>query len=892
MDGLAVATDREILDQGGTILAAGHRLARHLRYRHDQRQAAAGARAWPTADVMPLDAWLRRAWEALVLAGHPLGSQRLLADEESRFLWHELITADDPGRTDVAAVVPLVASAWQLCAAWGIAPAAVAAAADTDDARLFARWAREYAGLLGARGWLDLPGLLNRLGGAPLEPALVGLDQARPVGFAGFVAWTPAQRNLASRLGEAGLRVRVIAGGSPRGTLHRVDARDPDEELAAAFAWAAARSDGDGPPPAIVVPDLARQAARVRRIGLDVLAPGWRLRPPPVPPLALAVGRQLADYPPVALALDLLEFLGGGVPFETASRLLRSPFIAGLARDDDGRARAELDLRGLPLDRVTAPDLLPLLHRHAPATASRWESAVAAVARARAGRQSPGAWARDMADWLATAGWPGDRPPGSEEFQVLEAWQHLLEAFAGAAEVTGDLSLPAALAFLRRLARDRPFEPEAAAGAIPVLSLREAEGEAFSALWVTGLTADLWPPPPRPNALVPLVLQLAAGIPAASVPAHAALMERRFQGLLADAREIVVSWPAEREEAATLPSPWLPSLDARPLAGPAPHLHADRDLVAASGQAETVPADPPPPLAPGERVAGGVRLLDTQSACPARAFVEFRLGGRLLEPPARPLDPATRGSIAHRILERLYGGPAGSRGLAAFAPDALRAAFDPVATEAFARYCRSPDAYAEALCELERERLWRLVLTLRELEVAREPFTVQTEVTRAIDVGPLPLRVRFDRVDLLAGGARVVIDYKTGGRPVQPYGKARPPACQLLLYAVAGEADGVAVIEFRAPGARPYGYGAPSALLPGMKPAGRLPERLEWPAAVDHWRALLERLAGEFVAGDFRVNPRDRRSGTGQYAAITRIHEAPEVTAGDGDGDDSGEEGG
>lgn len=886
-----VATDREILGRGGTVIAATHRLARHLRLRHDRHQAASGARAWPTADVVPLDAWLRRSWEALVLAGAPPGHHRLISDDESRFLWHRIISADDAGLADVSTAVPLVSSAWELCQAWGIGLDALAAAADTDDARHFGRWARTYASLLERRGWIDAAGLLNRLATPDFDPALAGLDIHRPLGFAGFDMWTPAQRRLADRLGGAGIQVAVIGATRPPAALQRFDARNPDEELASAFAWAAARCRDGAEPPAIVVPDLSREADRIRRIGLDVLAPGWRLDAPAVPPLAIAVGRQLADYPVVAVAIDLLEFLAGGAGFEPVSRLLRSPYITGFAREEGGRARAELDLRLLPVDRVMPADVLALLGRHAPATAARWQAAARDSGAARGGRRSPGQWAREFAGWLASAGWPGDRAPGSAEFQVLEAWQHLLEAFAATADVAGDLSVPAALALLRRMTRDRPFEPEAATGAIPVLSLREAVGQEFPALWVCGLTADRWPPPARPHALVPFALQQSAGIPAASVTVHAAVMERRFEALLAAAPEVVLSWPAEREEAATLPSPWLSALAAPALSAAAPALHADRDRVAASAVAETVADDPPPPLAAGERVRGGVRLLDTQSACPARAFVEFRLGGAPLEPPARPLDPRTRGSIVHAVLEGLYGSPAGTQGLGHSEQGALRNLFDTLASQAFATFVRSPDAYARALCQLERERLWQLVLSLRALDLARPPFSVRTEVAGHIELGPLPLQVRFDRIDVLEGGARVVIDYKTGSFRVTPLGKPRPPACQLLLYAVAGEADGVAVIELHAPAATLTGYGAPAALLTGMKPASKLPEGLDWQGTLVHWRQILEVLAAEFAAGDFRVDPRDRRSGTGQYAAITRIHEAPAIADDDAQGDSAGDGG-
>ena len=58
----------------------------------------------------------------------------------------------------------------------------------------------------------------------------------------------------------------------------------------------------------------------------------------------------------------------------------------------------------------------------------------------------------------------------------------------------------------------------------------------------------------------------------------------------------------------------------------------------------------------------------------------------------------------------------------------------------------------------ERARQWL------DVETLREPFEVEqleqgSEVAR---IGGLEFRVRIDRVDRLADGSRVLIDYKTG----------------------------------------------------------------------------------------------------------------------------------
>lgn len=873
---IATVSDADVLAAGGTIVTATHRLARQIRQRHDRARAATGARAWPAADVLPLDAWLRRTWDSIALGDLPLG-RRLLSDEESRLVWRGVLATDGQDRLDAGVVVPLVAGGWRLCQSWGVSASSLRDAADSDDAKLFAGWVRAYASELRRQSWMDAAGLLGALGregqGFGRDGRVAG---GAPLGFAGFEPWTPALDSLAGNLRAVGIPVGLIDTRRRQGTPCVVVARDDTDELARAFTWAASHAGRDAAiPPAIVIPDLEQHAARVRRVGLDILAPGWRLQEPAVRPLALAVGRQLADYPIVFCALNLLELVAGDITFDQASQLIRSPYVAGAGAERGGRAQAEIELRRIPLDRLGLPDLMPMLGRRAPDAARRWQQAAALAAPVRARRLPPGQWAGLFASWLGAAGWPGDRGLNSEEFQAMEAWQRLLESFAGMDEVAGAVSLRAALGLLGQQARDRAFEPESAGDAIQVLTLREAEGQDFGALWICGMTADQWPPPARPHPLIPLALQQAAGIPEATPGILEAQTRRRFERLLAAADQVMVSWPAEQDEAEMLPSPLLANLRRSddPYADVLPH--PDLQRVAGSGLVEEVAVDPPPPLPDGADVRGGARLLAMQAVCPARAFVEFRLRGAPLEPPARPLDPAMRGKVVHALLERLYKLEPCRRGLGELDADDLRPLFVTVLTDVLDEFLEPGQPYFDGLRLLEAERLWKLLLTLRDLDADRAGFSVETELAREARVGSLSLAVRLDRLDRLDAGGEVVIDYKTGRFDASGWKKPRLPESQLPLYAVAGGCAGVGVVQLRPPAARLRGVGDDTLGIPGIKaPAAFFRQQgLDWETTIALWRTRLETLAREFASGDFRVDPTDRRWAADQFAGLTRIHE-------------------
>ncbi len=881
IDGSASA---EVLTGGGTIVTATPRLARQIQLRHDQARLAAGARAWPTADVLPLDAWLRRAWEANAVGERLLGRLRLLAENESRLVWRRVLLRGGAHRPDAGVIVPLVANGWRLCQSWGIRPQDLAAAAESDDSRAFAGWVAAYAAELARRGWLDSGGLLTALGSDGTAARAAGEST---LGFAGFEPWTPSLAALAAALEEAGASVHRSAPPARAGHCLVVSASDERDELARACRWAAGHATKDsGASVAIITPDLEQDAGQVRRTALGILAPGWQLREPRSRPVALAIGRSLVDYPVVACALGVLRLLTSDASFEEASLLLRSAYLVGAEAERGSRAGAELRLRRLPLERIRVPTLLRILGEDASMARGCWRQADGLAATERRRQRPPSEWAGHFTAWLMAAGWPGDRSLASEEYQAAEAWQHLLESFAGTDEVAGTLALGAALELLTQQARDRAFEPESPAGAIQVLTLREAEGQDFDALWVCGLTADEWPPPARPHPLIPLALQQAVGIPEAAPATLEAHTRRRFSRLLASAGELVLSWPAQWDETETLPSPLLAGLDGpgdEP-GGTTQVLYPDRERIAASAALEECATDVAPALPSATAVPGGARVLALQAICPARAFVEIRLRGAALDPPARPLDLATRGRIVHRLFERLYRLPACSRGLGGPGTSELREAFAGLVGGVLDEFLPAGDAFLDHLRPLEEERLWALVLSLRELDKARPAFDVVTEVERRVRVGLLELSVRLDRLDRLEDDGELVLDYKTGQFAFGGWKRPRLPESQLPLYAVTAGSRGLAVIQLRPGGGLLRGIGADGLDINGMKTAAQYfrDVSLDWPGALERWRVQLETLAGEFCAGDFRVNPADERTAGGQFAGLTRIHDFLPVADDDG----------
>ncbi|MCX7962022.1 MAG: PD-(D/E)XK nuclease family protein [Burkholderiales bacterium] len=811
---------------GVTVVTPNARLARELAREFDERQSACGRERWETADILPLAAFLERTWEEALYAPGGAALPVLLAPAQERELWEEAIAASRwaDALLDVARTAAQAMDAWRLAHAWRI-PLAAGAAAGTEDARAFAAWATAYARRTRRGGFTD--------GARLADLGLVARGTRLLVAY-GFDLLTPQAEAVLRRYQH-----RVCAPAPRRARVLRAGFASAAEELEAAAWWARARLQSGARRIGVVVPDLAERRREVARVFARVLAPASVLAGAGGAPMPfeLSAGAPLAEWPLVASALDLLDAAHGEVAFEVASRLLRSPFLGGA--ESEREARALLDAR---LRRDCGPRIglagLAARARDCPRLAAHFSAAL----EVRRAGEAPRDWAQHFAAILAAAGFPGERTLDSSEYQVREKWHALLAEFARLGTVRARLAPSEALARLRRLAAETPFQPEAGDPPIQVLGLLEAAGQQFDALWVSGLTDEAWPLRVQPNPFLPIAAQKRAGVPQASAERSFALDRQLTAAWAASADEVVFSWPRREEDRDLAPSPLiLPYEERVPEVERGPR---HRDLIHAARALEEV-ADASAPFA--ERAArGGTRLVADQAACPFRAFARHRLAAEALETPQPAPDARTRGKLAHVLMAEIWralGSSAalGSADHAAVIAEAARAAVRKV-------------GLSGALADLETERLARLAREWLALERARGAFeVVRIEARIEFAIGGLSLAGDLDRMDRLADGTFAVIDYKTGSRAsVRDWLEERPDDPQLPLYAIAARepVTAVAFARLRSGALGFVGLAAGECGIPGVSPAA------DWDALVRDWRARLDALVREFAAGHAAVAPK------------------------------------
>jgi len=850
------------------------RLAAALRRDEARRQRGAGQQVWQAEDFIGLGAWLARASLPARSRGE-LPAYALLGQEQAQVLWAAVVADAGPQFPELRpaqaeSLARLMADAEDTVFAYGLGGAWTAAMPLSTEQSLARGWRAEFR-----RRCKELKvGTRTML----LEDCTVtGVVLAATGASRGFVEAGPVLRGLVPPVEACPSRAAVPPSFR--------QFTNTDEECDAALDWAfAARAEGATGSIALVCPDGRTVDALLSR------AAHWLAAPPDLAPIGApaplsAPPARLGTAPLVEHALVALQ-LAGRLPPAAAMTLLTSPFVRGWRSEFGPRQQLAAQLqtaRSAPL----MPEEFARLARGAncPGFAALLTGLWSLIKIARR-KQPMRVWVAGFQQWLNALGWPGDEGLTAQEQAALSAWQRALDTAAALDLVLSPLSAHEARVRLRQVARGISETELLAHDAIEVLSVEEAAVLRPAHAWVLGLHDAGWPLAPASNPLLPPAMLRRAGVPGSDFAADAARARRALSRVLAAGEQIVLSHAAHDGDTPRRPSSAVawPTLPA-PSMNPAQSLFERWRAPLADIAVEAVPADPAVPLPPAGAQPGGTGVLAAQAACAFRAFALFRLGAAALEDAMPGLDPWLRGEIAHDVMARLWT-QLRTRDLAlALSPagraDAIAAAIDGALDAAL----DTRPQFSGRPRTLEANRLQRLVAQALEADLNREPFEViAVEAQHELTLGALALRLRIDRIDRLASGARFIIDYKTGRALRKDWALPRPLAPQLPAYALALEDLPLAGIGF-------------AQLRPGDCKLVTEPSKLVDDAAAvatlarlrEDWHADLSELAAQFVAGFAELNPRDgaKTCQRCEFKVLCRVHEVPHAVSDEEPADES-----
>ncbi len=851
-------------------LCATTRLAQTLR-----AGTLAGEDVWLTPQAMTVGQWLAQLAEELVLTGTAKLPQVLDGFAE-QILWEQVIAAEMDGDHSILFDLPgMAASAAEAHALLRLWPLNTSGLSDVaPETRLFLLWQSAFLKRCRQGGWIDLTGFHCQLIDQ-LPKASLALPQH--VVFAGFDRYSPLEERLIKALTAQGVTVeKCPAGPVGRSECELRSCADAEAECKAVVGWLQSQlADSPSARLAVIAPDLKSVRDRLEFLLDDAFVPGL-LRPDAAEAARcynFSLGRTLAELPLVATALDWLAIAAERGKIEQArlGQLLLRPGWSAAVHEADGRARLETAMRRELGYFTSLPALLRLAQRLAtkdaplcPLSTQHLADFAAQQATLPGRRQLPSLWVRVFNDLLEAIAWPGERPLSSHEFQARRAFLSELATFGRLDTVLGPINLNEALRRLRQLCRQRIFQPETRGQpSIQILGVLESAGLSFDAIWVMGMTDDVWPPAPRPNPLLPAEWLRQVGAPHASADVEIDFASRVHRRLLASAPCLIFSSAGMAGNRLLRPSPLVSHIP--PALTPLPETHSLASSMAAQAdeRCEALEDAMAPAVAEGEKVSGGTWLLRAQAICPAWGFYQYRLGAEAMEEPVEGLDPAARGTLVHAALEAFWRQTQDSarlaelvgKGLPEAIAQAVATALDNFETE---RHTRLPDRFRE----LEAQRLQRLLSVWLAIEAAREQgFTVLAcEKSAEMEIEQIKVRMVVDRIDQLQDGQQIIIDYKTGATiDIHNWAETRLTEPQLPIYAALVAVDPVQAVVFaKVLLDQPEfsGIAAESGLLPGVRGLSDEKQKIfdlqrfpDWAAVLEHWRQALRQIALEVRAG-------------------------------------------
>ena len=895
----------EHLKAGIPVLTVNARLARHLLNVWGEKMRSSGLDAWPTPLCLLLGAWM----ETLLLdAG---GDEAVLGEAPSAVLWEEIVAHEADSSSQGGMMFGKAASkaameAYSLMTEYRIP---VPSQGDrfylTDETRAFSRWTRRYEGALKGLGFIagsKLPLVLAALvskGAVKLPGAIV---------LAGFDELTPAASKFIDAVKAAGTKVdhwtpllwQVGALQSEAVEIRGYD--DELDEVRQAARWArAALSDAPGLTIGFIAPQLERYREIVNRefaAELDpesVLPSGRRSAS-----FNISLGAPLAHEPLVNSALDLLSIGHGAIAVRALSAAMMSPYFA-VDAEHLLLSRIDLELREDNRRSATMYELRQRIDRHGSGLLAARMDAWLNWLRQAGAKKTPGQWAHDFTALLKSIGWLGALRLTSEEYQAFTKWNALLADLAMLDDLLGRISRAEASAKLRSMASSRMHQRETPDCRIQVLGMLESVGLYFDRIWLMGCTESALPAAPSPNPFIPMELQKRYGLPRSTHDKELAFARKALERIVRSAPAVIASYPkrVSGEERICRPSALLTEG-----AGVyCPRIDNDstikKSVHRAASLVHAVPDSFRVPVLEAELAAirGGTTILKDQSLCPFRAFAFHRLGAHPFPTPEYGLSRMEQGRILHNALEAFWKKTGDSGALKKIMEHgALSDYISDIADGALKALGR---ALAPRLMELEKDRLVKLIKDWVQVELRRGPFKVKAvEVEKELNLCGLTLTSRLDRVDVLEDGKEVIIDYKSGVVKRGAWAAPRPREPQLLVYSLTGSFDAISFARLSPGECRFVGLSGEEFGMDGVKPLEKLTKRERssfpgsWDALMAQWKAVVERLAKEFMAGAVQVDPNPELKGRlspCEHCGLDALCRKAEVGLGNAD-DENGED--
>ena len=879
-----------VLNSDELILVPNNRLRNHLLRAFATQQSA---QAWLKPNIQSLSQWLESQWETLQNNAVSYSCKSIATHLQRHIIWEAAIKSSSIGAT-LLQPKPLAQQAdsayknlelWRLCDQLS---EDFFADNKTNTAQ-FIEWMTEFKRVLTLQQSVTRETSYELIAHAFTQGHL---KKIQVIYLEGFDDLPPLIDYLLKAAADK--LINLPYQTAKQSMLIRTQADNVEDEIRAAALWSYSQLQADpiNPLIGIVVPNLGQCRDLVERVFTEVFEAHSILPNTPryTLPFNFSAGTPLGNTPIVTSLFDILQLHEDNWPLERMCNFLYSPFWGDQAQEAILRTQLVTELRKLGRMTLNTSDLrycLSKLEERIPEFSNlglrKQFEEIGNLLRRRFDNKSASGWLIVFDQLLATMNWPGSRRLDSQEYQQLNQWFEVRDQFATMDNYSAALNYNQACRYLREIADKTPFQAKTPDSPIQILGALEAAGLQFSHLWVMGLSDNQWPPLPAPNPLLPLHLQREHKMPHASATRELEIAEVLTRRYKQSAQYVVFSSAHGDGDNELRPSALIRDI-------PLTHITSLLKQTTSGLQSyylqlqtdsalELIQDANGPKLAPLEPVRGGSSLFKYQAACPFEAFARLRLGATNPDEPLMGFSPAERGNLLHDSLATVWNELKSSEGLATLDNEQLFNFVSHITQTIISQVqARNPRKLGKVYCDLEHKRLAHLLTEWLIGERTRPSFTViAVEEDTEIDFAGLKLKLRVDRIDEFANGDRLLIDYKTGNASAKSWQGDRVTEPQLPLYAVTREdITAISFAQINRKQQKWDGLGElhdTSLSQEGVKPSEN------WPGQLHQWQAQLQKLADDFIAGDARVDFKDKtlESYAADLLPITRLADADAV---------------
>ncbi len=829
------------MQEKSVILTPNKRLSKHLQKQFCKAMSSQNHSTWYSKKILPLNAWLINCWQEC-------SDQRILLSPYQEKLILQKVITETLGEsfcslTENAIEFHNLINNWQISDILSYKN-------KTEDIIVFQSIYKKFCNYCKNKGLVTISEIPTII-----IPYLSTYNFSEII-FAGFHEYSPQLQLLIDTIKSTGCKTHEIDPNNYKNSKQSLlGIGNLNQEITISATWAKQLINNDPKRRVgIIVPNLMELRYKIDQIFTEIFVDTKNIN--------ISAGTPLNTIPIVNLALALLS-LNEPFDLKTISSILTSPYLCGSKFEKSERFSFHYQLQQLATTHLTLKNIEALAKIHNKDISllfnalKKWRELQPNIVNKILHASD---WAHVFTKILKVFGWPGENNLTNIETIAVHHFTKLLQGvITNSSPIIDKMPYKKAVQTIREftVAHILQSGPENDDAPVQIIGTLEAIGINFDYLWIMGVDEENWPRIPKPNPFIPITIQKKLSLPHSSVERELHFCKTLIERYKRSAKEIVFSYVKQCEDRTVAPSSLLidiPDITIQDLN--LAKNQSSLEKIYCSKLLEKRTDDCAPPLAPNEIIQAPSRLVELQSLCPFRAFVEFRLKTKEFKKPNVGISKIDRGITIHSILEEFWQKTKNHKNLCTLSEEGLQKTILECTEKHLAKL-----NLPTPLHELEKKHLLPLLTKLFLIEKERHPFTViATEKPVEIKLSTIPLKLRIDRIDRLNDDKILLLDYKTGKKLPSTFDwfKPRPENIQLLLYSLTTDAiEGLALMQINAEATKfkNIGLAEITASLHTNDIASHFKNGITWHELLKYWRDILTKIATEFAIGHAAVTP-------------------------------------